>query len=109
METTEDKKTIVGGEFNIRETKAEEIFIPEEWSEEQRMLSDMCKDFIKNEIHPHLERIDAMEPGLMPSLVEKAGELGLLGITIPEELGGMGMDFKTSLLATEALGGSHSF
>lgn len=109
METTEKQKAIVGGEFIIRETKAQDIFIPEEWNEEQRMLAQMCYDFIKTEITPNIEKIDAMEPGLMPSLLEKAGELGLLSITIPENLGGMGMDFKTSLLATEALGGSHSF
>ena len=100
---------IKGGEFIIRDTKANEIFIPEEWSEEQKMLANMCKDFIKSEIVPHLDRIDSMEEGLMPTLMEKAGELGLLSISIPESLGGMEMDFKTSMLATEALGGSFSF
>ena len=102
-------EAIKGGEFIIRDTKANEIFIPEEWTEEQKMLADMCKDFIKTEIMPHLDRMDAMEEGFMPALMEKAGELGLLSISIPEELGGMGMDFKTSMLATEALGGSYSF
>ncbi|MGB1041723.1 MAG: acyl-CoA dehydrogenase family protein, partial [Flavobacteriales bacterium] len=100
---------IKGGEFIIRDTKANEIFIPEEWTEEQKMLADMCQDFIKNEIMPHLDRMDSMEEGFMPALMEKAGELGLLSISIPEELGGMGMDFKTSMLATESLGGSYSF
>ncbi len=100
---------IKGGEFIIRDTKANEIFIPEEWTEEQKMLADMCKDFIKTEIMPHLDRMDSMEEGFMPALMEKAGELGLLSISIPEELGGMGMDFKTSMLATESLGGSYSF
>lgn len=102
-------EAIKGGEFIIRDTKANEIFIPEEWTEEQKMLADMCKDFIKNEIMPHLDRMDSMEEGFMPALMDKAGELGLLSISIPEELGGMGMDFKTSMLATEALGGSYSF
>ena len=102
-------EAIKGGEFLIRETKASEIFIPEEWTEEQKMLSEMCKDFIKTEIMPHLDRMDSMEEGFMPALMEKAGELGLLSISIPEELGGMGMDFKTSMLATESLGGSYSF
>ena len=100
---------IKGGEFLIRETKASEIFIPEEWNEEQKMLANMCKDFIKAEIKPHLDRMDKMEEGFMSSLLEKAGELGLLSISIPEELGGMGMDFKTSMLATDSLGPSHSF
>ena len=102
-------EAIKGGEFLIKETKASEIFIPEEWTEEQKMLADMCKDFIRTEIMPHLDRMDSMEEGFMPALMEKAGELGLLSISIPEELGGMGMDFKTSMLATESLGGSYSF
>ena len=102
-------EAIKGGEFIIRDTKASEIFIPEEWNEEQKMLAEMCKDFVKTEIIPHLDRMDSMEEGFMPALMDKAGELGLLSISIPEELGGMGMDFKTSMLATEALGGSYSF
>lgn len=104
-----DNKAIKGGEFIVRDTKPEEIFIPEEWNEEQRMIGDMCEDFIAQEIQPNLERIDAMEEGLIPSLLNKAGELGLLGMSVPESLGGMGVDFKTSLLATERLGKGYSF
>lgn len=73
------------------------------------MIASMCDDFIAQEITPNLDRIDKMEDGLMPSLLEKAGELGLLGMSVPEEFGGMGVDFKTSLLATERLGKGHSF
>lgn len=100
---------IKGGEFIIRKTNPTEIFIPEEWNEEQRMIAQMCDDFIAQEIVPNIERIDKMEEGLMPSLLDKAGELGLLGISVPEDLGGMGMDFKTSLLTTERLGKGYSF
>lgn len=102
-------KPIKGGEFIIRDTEANDIFIPENWTEEQRMIAQMCEDFINTEVVPHLERIDSMEEGLMPSIMEKAGELGLLGLSVPEDLGGMGVDFKTSLLATEYLGTGHSF
>ena len=102
-------KPIKGGEFIIRDTEANDIFIPENWTEEQRMIAQMCDDFINTEVVPHLERIDSMEEGLMPSIMEKAGELGLLGLSVPEDLGGMGVDFKTSLLATEYLGTGHSF
>ncbi len=102
-------KPIKGGEFIIRDTEANDIFIPENWTEEQRMIAQMCEDFINTEVVPHLERIDSMEEGLMPSIMEKAGELGLLGLSVPEDLGGMGVDFKTSLLATEFLGTGHSF
>ncbi|MFT5858637.1 MAG: alkylation response protein AidB-like acyl-CoA dehydrogenase [Flavobacteriaceae bacterium] len=103
------EKPIQGGEFIVRDTPASEVFIPENWSEEQNMIADMCDDFIKAEVLPNLDRIDAMEEGLMPSIMEKAGELGLLAMSIPEELGGMGVDFKTSLLATEHLGKGYSF
>ncbi|MFZ9028271.1 MAG: acyl-CoA dehydrogenase family protein [Crocinitomicaceae bacterium] len=102
-------KPIKGGEFIIRDTEANDIFIPENWTEEQKMIAQMCEDFINTEVVPHLERIDSMEEGLMPSIMEKAGELGLLGLSVPEDLGGMGVDFKTSLLATEYLGTGHSF
>ena len=107
--STEEQKPIKGGEFIIRDTAPSEIFIPENWTEEQRMVADMCDDFISTEVVPHIERIDAMEEGLMPSIMEKAGELGLLGMSVPEDLGGMGMDFKTSLLATERLAMGYSF
>ncbi len=102
-------QAIKGGEFIIRDVMHTEVFSPEEWSEEQRMIAQMCDDFIQQEITPILDRIDKMEDGLMPSLIDKVGELGLLSLSIPEELGGMGVDFKTSLLATERLGTGHSF
>jgi alkylation response protein AidB-like acyl-CoA dehydrogenase len=73
------------------------------------MIAQMCDDFINQEVYPVIDRIDAMEEGLMVSLLNKAGELGMLGMSVPEELGGMGVDFKTSLLATERLGKGHSF
>jgi len=104
-----ENKAIIGGEFIIRETKPEEIFIPEEWTEEQQMIAKMCDDFLAQEINPHLDRIDELEEGLMPSLLEKAGELGLLGLSVPQDLGGMEVDFKTTLLATERLGAGFSF
>lgn len=100
---------IKGGEFLVRDVAAADIFIPEEWSEEQQMIAQTCDDFIDQEVTPVLDRIDKMEEGLMQQLLEKAGELGMLGMSVPAELGGMGMDFKTSLLATERLGKGHSF
>jgi alkylation response protein AidB-like acyl-CoA dehydrogenase len=102
-------QAIKGGEFIIRDVHHSEIFTPEEWNEEQQMIAQTCDDFILQEITPILDRIDHMEEGLMPSLLEKAGELGMLGMSVPEDLGGMGVDFKTSLLATERLGKGHSF
>lgn len=103
------KNPIKGGEFIVRDTDPSEIFTAENWSEEQRMIQQMCMDFIDTEVKPILDRIDSLEEGLMPSLMEKAGALGLLGMSVPEELGGLGVDFKTSLLATESLGAGYSF
>ena len=104
-----EEKPIKGGEFIIRDTAPKDIFTPEEWTEEHKMIASMCEDFILQEIIPHLDRIDSLEEGLMPSLLKKAGKLGLLGLSVPEEYGGMGVDFKTTLLATEYLGLGFSF
>jgi len=102
-------KAITGGEWLIRKTAASDIFIPEEWNEEQRMMKQMTMDFITQNIHTQLDAIDDQQEGLTESLMEKAGELGLLGTSVPEELGGMGLDFKTTMLITEALGDGHAF
>lgn len=108
MEATA-KAAIKGGEFLIRETNANDIFIPEEWNEEQQMIAQTCRDFIDKEVMPLLDRLDAQEKGLMVSLLDKAAALGLLGISIPEEYGGFGKDFVTALLSTEVLGAGYSF
>ena len=97
-----------GGEFIIKETSAQDIFIPEQWTEEQLMMKQTCDDFIDQEVLPVIDRIDKQEEGLMQSILEKAGNLGLLGVSIPEDLGGMGADFVTSMLTTEALGAGFS-
>lgn len=101
--------SIKGGEFLIKETQAKDVFIPEEWDEEQKMIAQTCADFMEQNIYPNLERIDNMEEGLMTSLLEQSGELGLLGISVPEQYGGFGKDFVTSMLVTESTGSGHSF
>jgi alkylation response protein AidB-like acyl-CoA dehydrogenase len=104
------KKAVKGGEFLIRETEAQNVFIPEEFTEEQRMIAQTCEDFLDKEVFPRLDEIDSMKnPALMPSLMDKAGELGLLGTSIPESYGGFGMNFNTSMLVTEKIGAGHSF
>lgn len=106
----EQTKTIRGGEFIIRDTEASEVFIPEEFSEEQTMIAQTCTDFLRTEVWPRLEELDsAKSPELITMLMDKAGELGLLGIAVPEEYGGYGMDFNTSMLVTECTGAGHSF
>lgn len=110
MEATSVKtNALKGGEFIVKESKAEDVFIREELNEEQLMIAGMCKDFIEAEIDPNLDRIDGMEEGLVPSLLDKAGELGLLGMAIPEEYGGFGKDVNTNTVVTELMGGAHSF
>jgi alkylation response protein AidB-like acyl-CoA dehydrogenase len=101
--------TIQGGEWIIKEVKAEDVFIPEEFNEEQLMVRDMCSQFLDTEVIPVVERMDKLEPGLMPGLLEKAGEQGLLGVSVPEQYGGMGKDFITSTIVAEYLGGGYSF
>ena len=101
--------TLKGGEWLIKESKAAETFTPEDFNEEQLMVKDMCHQFLNNEVLPIVDRIDKMEEGLMPSLMVKAGEQGLLGASIPEDLGGLGKDFITSTLVNEGLGAGFSF
>jgi alkylation response protein AidB-like acyl-CoA dehydrogenase len=103
------KTPIKGGGFIITETACEDIYTPEDYNEEQSMIAQTCLDFVQQQVNSQIEKIDAMEPGLMPSLLEKAGELGMLGMSVPQEYGGMGVDFPTSVLATEYLGRGHSF
>ncbi len=110
MTVTGNKASIKGGEFLIKEVEAHQIFIPEEFTEEQQMIAETCRDFLKTEVHPRLNEIDtAKSPELMSSLMTKAGELGILGTAVPEEYGGFGMNFNTSMLVAEALGTGHSF
>lgn len=106
---TSTANTLKGGEWLIKESSAFNTFTPEDFNEEQEMVKDMCLQFLKTEVLPVVDRIDKLEPGLMPSLMEKAGEQGLLGSSIPEELGGLGKDFITSTLVNEGLGGGYSF
>jgi alkylation response protein AidB-like acyl-CoA dehydrogenase len=101
--------TIQGGEWIIKEVRSEDVFIPEEFNEEQLMVRDMCSQFLDTEVLPVVERMDKLEPGLMPGLLEKAGEQGLLGVSVPEQYGGMGKDFITSTIVAEYLGGGYSF
>ncbi len=93
----------------VQETRHTDVFIPEEFDEEQRMIAQTCQDFLDTEVFPILDRIDSQEEGLMAELLTKAGELGLLGISVAEEFDGFGQTFVTSMLAGEVIGGGYSF
>ena len=109
MGTPTTSSVLRGGEWLIRESDPADIFTPEDFTEEQRMVKDMCIQFLQAEVRPIIDRIDKLEPGLMPALLDKAGEQGLMGAAIPEDLGGLGKDFITSTLVNEGLGGGFSF
>jgi len=104
-----DKKALKGGEFLIRETEAQDIFIPEEFNEEQRMIAQSCKDFNDRRVLPNIDALDTHDTELSIKLMKEAGELGLLGISVPEEYGGFGQNFVTSMLTTEEMGKGYGF
>lgn len=109
MPTETVQQTLKGGEWLIKPSAPENTFTADDFSEEQLMIKDMCDQFLDMEVYPKLDRIDALEAGLMPSLVAKAGEQGLLATAFPEAYGGMGKDFVTSTIINEYLGGGYSF
>jgi alkylation response protein AidB-like acyl-CoA dehydrogenase len=110
MSTTTAGKTLLkGGEWIVKNSSPFDTYTPEDFNEEQLMIRDMCKQFLDAEVYPILDRIDNLEPGLMKSLLRKAGEQGLLATSFPEEYGGLGKDFVTSTIVNEYLGAGHSF
>lgn len=108
--TSADQTKLKGGAFIISQTSPDQIFIPEDFNEEQQMIATTCHEFLEKEIWNRLDAIDSHDDlNLMPSLMDKAGELGLLGTSVPAEYGGFGMDFNTSMLVAEVIGAGHSF
>lgn len=104
-----NKKALKGGEFLIRETEAKDIFIPEEFDEEQRMMAQTCREFTDTRVNPNMEQLEKHDRELLAKLMKEAGELGILGISIPEEYEGFGQNFVTSMLTTEEMGKGFSF
>jgi len=103
------QNTIAGGAFLIQNSSPEQTYTPEDFSPEQRDIIAMCQEFLDKEVIPHLIEIDDKKEGLMQSLLDKAGALGLLGAAFPEKYNGLGEDFVTATLINECLGGGHSF
>jgi alkylation response protein AidB-like acyl-CoA dehydrogenase len=98
-----------GGEYLVKDSLPEDIFIPEDLNEEQMMIKQMAADFLEQEIIPCQNRIEKQEPGLAPMLLEKMGALGLLGSHMPTEYGGLELDSNTNSLISEVLGPAGSF
>ncbi len=95
------KKTIKGAEFLVRDVSPEEIFITEEFTEEQNMMKDAVIEFIDREVWPIKERFEEKDYALTEELMRKAGEMGFLGVSIPEKYGGIGMGFVSTMLVTD--------
>jgi alkylation response protein AidB-like acyl-CoA dehydrogenase len=94
-------KAIKGGEFLIREVKKEDVFITEEFSEEQQMMKEAVIEFIDREVWPLRERFEEKDYALTEEIMRKAGEMGFLGVSIPEAYGGIGMGFVSTMLVTD--------
>lgn len=101
-----DTKTLDGGEFLVKDITAQEIFSIEELSEEQKMLRDSAKEFIDKEVVPNKERFEKKDYAYTEEVMRKIGEMGFLGIAVPEAYGGLGMGFVTTMLACDYLSGS---
>ncbi len=109
METTE-KEILRGGQFLVKESRCEDVFTPEDFSEEQIMMRDAVKEFNEREIIAHRERFEAKDYKLTEECMKKAGELGFLGVAVPEEYGGLGMGFVSTMLTCEYISsGTGSF
>lgn len=103
---TQEKSFIKGGEFIIRDIQPDDVFIPEDFSEEQMMMAQATTDFIDKEVWPHKMRFEEKDYDFTLEVMKKAGELGLLGISVPEEYGGLGMGFNTSMLVCDRISGA---
>lgn len=110
MEATQTFADILaGGQFLVKDSSFHTIFTPEQQTEEQEMIRQTIRDFIEQEIRPVTEKIEKLEEGLIPSIMEKFAELGFFGTHMPEEYGGSAMDFITNTLIGEEVGPSGSF
>lgn len=101
------QKSLIGGDFLITETPAQDIFTLEELSEEQKMMRDSAKEFIDREVIPHHERFENKDYALTEATMRQLGEMGFLGVTVPEQYGGLGMGFVTTMLACDYLSGGN--
>lgn len=108
-DSNEAKNLLKGGEFLIKESNSQDVFTPSDLDEEQLMILQATNDFLDNEVMPKRDQIEVQEPGVTVSLLDQAGELGLLGLSIPEEFGGMGKDFNTNSIVGEAMARARSF
>lgn len=107
---TKDKELLRGGQFLVKETKCEDVFTPEDFSEEQKMMKEAVMEFNEREIIAHKARFEAKDYALTEEVMRKAGELGFLGVAVPEAYGGLDMGFVSTLLVCDYISsGTGSF
>ena len=103
---TKEKDLLRGGQFLVKETKCENVFTPEDFNEEQKMMRDSVKEFVEREIWPHKEEFEKKNYDLTEEIMRKAGELGFLGVAVPEEYDGLGMGFVSTMLVCDYISGA---
>ncbi len=103
---TTEKELLRGGQFLVKETKCEDVFTLEDLSEEQKMMRDSTKEFVDRELWAHWERFEKKDYAYTEQTMRSAGELGLLGIAVPEQYGGMGMGFVSTMLVCDYISGA---
>ena len=106
MAETIEKQVTRGGQFLVKETKCEDIFTPEDFSEEQLMMKSMVKEFVDKEIWPYKNRFEKKDYAFTEECMKKAGALGLLGVAVPEAYGGLGMGFVSTMLVCDYISGA---
>jgi len=105
----EQKQVVQGGAFMISDRTTQEIFTPEDFTEEHRMIAETTRQFVDNEVAPRIDELEHHNWELARDLVKKAADLGLIGANIPEEYGGLGLDQTSGALVGENIGRSASF
>ena len=106
MADTIEKNVTRGGQFLVKETKCEDIFTPEDFTEEQLMMRDSVKEFVDKELWAHKDRFEKKDYAYTEETMRKAGELGLLGVAVPEAYGGLGMGFVSTMLVCDYISGA---
>jgi alkylation response protein AidB-like acyl-CoA dehydrogenase len=106
MADTIEKDITRGGQFLVKETKCEDVFTPEDFTEEQRMMRDTVKEFVDKEIWPNKDRFENKDYKFTVECMKKAGELGLLSVAVPQEYGGLGMGFVDTMLVCDYISGA---
>jgi alkylation response protein AidB-like acyl-CoA dehydrogenase len=110
MEATQEKELLRGGQFLVKETNCEDVFTPEDFTEEQTMMKESVMEFNDREIIPHRARFEAKDFALTEEVMRKAGDMGFLSVAVPEAYGGMGMGFVSTVLTCDYISsGTGSF